>query len=150
MKERIEHKGELLGLIIRGDYNPSQTEFFTPNEFKQQVGYIFYDTGQEVAAHIHHNMPRSLEGTSEVLILKTGHARIDFYSQDKQYLESREIFPGDIIILVFGGHGIHFYEPSLLLEIKQGPYIGVQEKERFPSAYPEQEKLKKDGEPLSP
>lgn len=137
MKEYIEVNGRLLAITIKGDYVPDKTEFFTPDTFKQQAGFIVYDKEKNIEPHIHHEMPRSLKGTSEVLILKKGHARVDFYSQDKKYAMSRELFPGDVLILVSGGHGFHFYEHSVFLEIKQGPYIGPQEKERFPSDYRE-------------
>lgn len=137
MKEQIEYNGEFLGAIIRADYNPEGTEFITPETFKQQVGFVVYDANKDIEPHIHHEMPRSIEGTSEVLVLKKGHVRVDFYSQGKKYVESRDLFSGDVLILVSGGHGFHFYEHSIFLEIKQGPYIGYQEKERFPSAYVE-------------
>ncbi len=133
MKEKIEFKGELLALIIRGDYAPAKTEFLTPDTFKQQVGFVVYDKDKEIESHIHHEMSRSLKGTSEVLVLKNGHVRVDFYSQEKKYIESRDLKTGDILVLVSGGHGFYFYEHSVFLEIKQGPYIGPQEKERFPS-----------------
>lgn len=137
MKKEISYKKELLAIIIKGDYMPPKTEFLTPGSFKQQVGFIVYGKGQAIEPHIHHEMPRSLMGTSEVLVLKKGHVRVDFYSQEKEYTESCELFTGDILILVSGGHGFHFYEHSVFLEIKQGPYIGPQEKERFPSGYKE-------------
>lgn len=134
MEERIEHNGKLLALIVRADYTPARTEFITPETFKQQVGFIVYDENKDIEPHIHNEMSRNLKGTSEVLILKEGQARVDFYSQEKEYAESRELFPGDVLILVAGGHGFHFHEHSIFLEIKQGPYIGPEEKERFPSS----------------
>lgn len=133
MKENIMHKEELLAIIIKGDYSPAKTEFITPDTFKQQVGFVVYDKDNDIQPHIHHEMPRSLKGTSEVLILKNGRVRVDFYSQKKEYTESRDLLPGDVLVLVSGGHGFHFYERSVFLEIKQGPYIGPQEKERFAS-----------------
>jgi len=135
MKERIEYNGELLALIIKANYRPEKTEFLTPDTFKQQAGFIVYDGGKDIIPHIHHEMQRNLKGTSEVLILRKGRVRVDFYSQKKEYTESRTLLPGDILILVSGGHGFHFYEHSVFLEIKQGPYVGPQEKERFPSIY---------------
>ncbi len=137
MYEKIEYQKELLAIIIRGSYMPAKTEFITPDTFKQQVGFIVYDKDRDIEPHIHNEMPRSLKGTSEVLILKKGRARVDFYSQKKEYTESRELYPGDTLVLVSGGHGFHFYEHGVFLEIKQGPYIGPQEKKRFPSAYKE-------------
>ena len=140
LKEEIRYNDELLAIIIKGSYLPQKTEFITPETFKQQVGFIVYDKDKDIEPHIHHEMPRSLKGTSEVLILKKGHVRVDFYSQKKRYIEGRELFPGDVLILVSGGHGFHFYEHSVFLEIKQGPYVGPQEKERFPPGCKEKEK----------
>lgn len=133
MKEEIFCNGKLLAIIIRAQYKPSQIEFITPDTFKQQVGFVVYDKGHEIIPHIHHEMQRNIEGTSEVLILRKGHVRVDFYSQEKEYCESRDLREGDVLILVSGGHGFYFYEYSAFLEIKQGPYIGPQEKERFTS-----------------
>jgi len=140
MIEQIEYNNELLALIIRVDYTPAKTEFITPDTFKQQVGFVVYNENENIVPHIHHEMSRSLKGTSEVLILKTGRVRVDFYTQEKEYTESRELLPGDTLILVSGGHGFHFYEKGVFLEIKQGPYIGPQEKERFPSTYEQETK----------
>ncbi|MFH1479039.1 MAG: hypothetical protein ABIG92_04610 [Candidatus Omnitrophota bacterium] len=137
MKEFIQHDSDLLAIIIRSEYVPEKTEFITPDTFKQQLGFIVYDKDEAIVPHIHHEMPRSLKGTSEVLILKHGHVRVDFYSQKKIYIESRDLFEGDVLILVSGGHGFYFYEKGVFLEIKQGPYIGPQEKERFESSYKE-------------
>lgn len=131
MQERIEVNGQLLAIIIKNEYMPEKTEFITPDTFKQQVGFIVYGKSEDIQPHVHHEMSRSLKGTSEVLVLKKGRVRVDFYSQGREYTESRDLFPGDVLILVSGGHGFHFYEHSVFLEIKQGPYIGPQEKERF-------------------
>jgi hypothetical protein len=38
---------------------------------------------------------------------------------------------GDVMVLVAGGHEFRMREDTVLLEIKQGPYPGVAEKERF-------------------
>ena len=140
MKKEVRYKGKLLAIIIKSGYSPRNTEFITPDTFKQQVGFIVYGKGREIDAHIHHELPRALKGTSEVLILEKGHVRVDFYSQEKKYIKSLELLPGDILILVSGGHGFYFYKHSIFLEIKQGPYIGPHEKERFPSSYAEKKK----------
>lgn len=129
--EWIGHDEQVLALIIPADYEPASTEFITPDSYKQQVGFIVYPTDGEIAPHIHHEMKRNLLGTSEVLFVRCGHCWVDFYLQDKSPLCSRELKTGDVLILVSGGHGFRMIEDTTFLEIKQGPYIGVQEKERF-------------------
>ena len=37
----------------------------------------------------------------------------------------------DIILLAFGGHGFECLEEVEMIEIKQGPYLGEQDKVRF-------------------
>jgi hypothetical protein len=60
-----------------------------------------------------------------------GCCEIDIYDDERQKVDSRELRQGDIMIMVGGGHGFRMTEDTVLLEVKQGPYPGVQEKERF-------------------
>ena len=129
--ERINWNNRPLAYIIRASFLPDCTTFLTPPEFKQQVGYIVYPAGGEVARHVHRPLEHHLVGTSEVLIVKKGHCLIDIYSDDQQLVATRELYPEDIMLMVGGGHGFRMLEDTILLEIKQGPYIGPDEKERF-------------------
>ena len=70
-------------------------------------------------------------GTSEVLIVREGRCKLDVYDVDQALVATRELLPGDIMIMVGGGHGFRIREDTVLMEIKQGPYPGVAEKERF-------------------
>jgi len=38
---------------------------------------------------------------------------------------------GDVVLMVGGGHGFRMLEDTLFLEVKQGPYLDREEKERF-------------------
>jgi hypothetical protein len=129
--DKICSKGITLAYIIRSSFNPEATTFLTPTEFKQQVGYIVYPAGGEVARHVHLNLERKLVGTSEVLIVKKGRCLIDIYNDDRELIATRELHPGDLMLMVGGGHGLRMLEDTVFLEIKQGPYIGLEEKERF-------------------
>ena len=70
-------------------------------------------------------------GTSEVVIVKSGRCEVDIYDDDHQLIATRELGPGDIMLMVSGGHGFRMLEDTVLLEIKQGPYPGLDEKEHF-------------------
>jgi len=129
--EKIYFNDIALAYIIRSSFAPEVTTFLTPPEFKQQVGYIVYPTGGEVSRHMHLNMERKLVGTSEVLIVKKGRCLIDIYNDEKELVATRELHPGDLMLMVGGGHGFRMLEDTVFLEIKQGPYIGLEEKERF-------------------
>lgn len=129
--ERISWGKIPLAYIIRGGFLPSKTTFITPPEFKQQVGFVAYPENGEITRHIHLNLERHLVGTSEVLVVRKGHCEIDIYNDDRELAATRELFPGDVMLLVGGGHGFRMLEDTVFLEIKQGPYLDVQEKEHF-------------------
>ncbi len=131
MVEHITWSGQPRCYIVRADINPEQTTFLTPPEFKQQVGFIVYPKGGEIARHVHRPLERHLIGTSEVLILKKGHCLIDVYNDERELVATRELYPGDLMLMVGGGHGFRMLEETIFLEVKQGPYTGEEEKERF-------------------
>ena len=129
--ERIAWQGESLVYIIRVNFLPNETTFVTPPEFKQQVGYIVYSEGNEIKRHVHRSLERHIVGTSEVLVIKKGRCLIDIYNDEKQLVATRELQTGDVILMVRGGHGFRMLEDTVFLEIKQGPYTGIDEKEIF-------------------
>jgi mannose-6-phosphate isomerase-like protein (cupin superfamily) len=129
--ESITSDGVTLCYVIRAELNPEQTTFITPPEFKQQVGFVVYPAGGEIVRHVHRPLKRRIVGTSEVLIVKKGRCQIDVYNDDRDLVATREIRAGDIILIVGGGHGFRIREDTVFLEIKQGPYTGIDEKERF-------------------
>jgi hypothetical protein len=131
MFEKIYYKNSPLAYIIRSSFAPEVTTFLTPPAFKQQVGYIVYPAGGEVSRHAHLNLERKLVGTSEVLIVKRGRCLIDIYNDDRELVATRELHSGDLMLMVGGGHGFRMLEDTVFLEIKQGPYTGLEEKERF-------------------
>jgi len=97
MIERINWNGQPFCYIIRAGLNPEQTTFLTPPEFKQQVGYIVYPAGGEIARHVHRPVERHLVGTSEVLVVKKGRCLIDIYNDDRELVATRELPAGHVL-----------------------------------------------------
>ncbi|OGG12854.1 hypothetical protein A3D77_07400 [Candidatus Gottesmanbacteria bacterium RIFCSPHIGHO2_02_FULL_39_11] len=128
--EKIFWKKKLFAYIVRNQ-KPQKTVFITPRESNLQVGFVVYQENNEIPRHVHNPIRRILDRTEEVLIVRQGRARLDIYDDEKKRVDSKEVFEGDVIILVNGGHGFHIYEDTVLLEIKQGPYTGISEKKRF-------------------
>lgn len=120
-----------LAYIVRAQFAPAKTQFMTPNEFNQQVGFIVYPEGGVIPRHVHRRIERKVFSTSEVLILRSGRCEMDVYDNDKQLVATRELSQGDVVILISGGHGFRVTEDAVFLEVKQGPYTGLEEKERF-------------------
>ena len=131
MVEQILHNSNLLALILRSSYSANGIQFFTPNDFSQQLGYMNRPKGYVIPPHVHNPVAREVQFTKEVLIIKSGMVRVDFYDDDQNYLESRILNQGDVVLLAFGGHGFEMLEASELIEVKQGPYAGDADKTRF-------------------
>lgn len=131
MIESISWNNQTLAFIITADTSIEKTTFITPPDFKQQVGFIVYPSGGEIVPHVHLPIERHIIGTSEVLMLRTGRCIVDFYNEHRDPVASRELKTGDILILAGGGHGFRMLEDTVFIEIKQGPYAGQDDKERF-------------------
>ncbi len=129
--EKIKKKDRLLAMIIRNDYSCEGVDFITPNEYSQQVAYMHHPTGKVIHAHVHNLVHRNVVMTQEVLFIKKGILRVDFYDEYEDYQESCNLKAGDIILLVSGGHGFQVLEEVEMVEVKQGPYIGENDKKRF-------------------
>lgn len=131
MIERILHGSRELALIVRRDFHQDGIEFFTPGTYSQQVGYMNRPAGHVIPPHVHNPVTRQVEYTKEVLVIRSGQVRVDFYSDEREYLHSTVLEAGDVILLAFGGHGFEMLEPTEIVEVKQGPYCGDQDKTRF-------------------
>ncbi|MDB5205622.1 MAG: hypothetical protein JWR72_697 [Flavisolibacter sp.] len=131
MVEHYVHNDQLLAIIIRASFSKSGIEFFTPNDFSQQLGYMNRPQGYIIEPHMHSHIERRVVLTQEVLFIKSGTVRIDFYDSDQAYLESRVLAKGDVILLAAGGHGFQMLEDAEIIEVKQGPYSGTDDKIRF-------------------
>jgi mannose-6-phosphate isomerase-like protein (cupin superfamily) len=131
MIEKIFHNNVILSIIIRRDFKANGIEFFTNDDHSQQLGYMNRPKDYIIKPHVHNLVPREVVLTQEVLFIKSGKVRVDFYDDDKIYLESRDLDAGDVILLAAGGHGFKMIEDSEIIEVKQGPYCGEMDKVRF-------------------
>jgi len=136
MIENIVHAGRTLAILLRTNYHDQGIKFFTPDDFSQQLAYMNRPAGYVIEPHVHNSVPRAVQFTKEVLFIKSGKVRVDFYDDDQAYLESRILNQGDVLLLAFGGHGFEMLEPSEIIEVKQGPYAGEGDKTRFAPALP--------------
>lgn len=131
MIERILNGDIELALIIRHRFHKDGIEFFTPSSYSQQLGYMNRPAGYVIPPHVHNPVAREVHYTKEILFIKSGRLRVDFYSESQEYLESTILEAGDVILLAYGGHGFEMLEPTEIIEAKQGPYAGEQDKTRF-------------------
>jgi hypothetical protein len=141
MIEKISHNSLELAIIIRSQYKKDGIEFFTNDNDSQQLGYMNRPEGYIILPHRHNLVPREVHLTQEVLLIKSGKVRVDFYDNNQEYIQSRILHTGDVILLSDGGHGFKMLEQSEIIEVKQGPYCGEKDKVRFESISEDQVKI---------
>jgi uncharacterized protein with PhoU and TrkA domain len=129
--EVITANAQTLCYVIRNDVRPEKTTFITPPDGKQQVGFIVYPKGGIIARHTHKPLERHIIGMAEVVVVRSGHCQIEVYDESLSLVTTRDLYQGDVVIMVGGGHGFQILEDTVLLEIKQGPYLGKDDKELF-------------------
>lgn len=129
--EEVVAEGRPLAYLIRAEATAPETLFVTPPDLPQQAGFVVYGAGQEVPRHSHPPVERRIVGTSEVLVVRRGRCELEIYDERRELVAKRNIAAGDIVVLVGGGHCLRMLEDTILLEFKQGPYMGPDDKERF-------------------
>ncbi len=142
MIEKIFNADKLLAVIIYSSFKKPGIHFITPDNFSQQLAYMNHPSGKIIAPHTHNAVARQIQFTQEVLVIRSGLIRVDFYDDSQSYLESRELSAGDVILLAAGGHGFEVLEELEMIEVKQGPYAGEMDKTRFAPVAAEQIKIK--------
>jgi mannose-6-phosphate isomerase-like protein (cupin superfamily) len=134
----IRNGHQLLAIILSRDFSQPGIRFLTPDDWSQQLAFMRHPAGHLITPHVHKPVPRTVQDTLEVLFLRRGRLRVDFYDEDQKYLESRVIQAGDTILLAAGGHGFEALEEIEMIEVKQGPYAGGKDKTRFAGTLPAQ------------
>lgn len=129
--EHVTIGSQRLAIIVRADFSEPGIHFFTPDDFSQQLAYMRHPAGKIIEPHVHNPVSRNVHYTLEVLLIKRGRLRVDFYDDGRNYIESRILEGGDLILLASGGHGFEVLEEVEMVEVKQGPYAGDQDKTRF-------------------
>lgn len=131
MIEKVVHKDEILAIIVRRSFNKPGIHFFTDPKLSQQLAFMKHPKGRVIDPHVHKPLKREVMYTQEVLLIKKGKLRVDFYDDNQNYLQSKILEKGDVILLTTGGHGFEILEESSFIEVKQGPYAGDDDKSKF-------------------
>jgi hypothetical protein len=135
--EEVRIDGELCAIILPASFDEPGIQFFTANELSQQLASMSYSRGKIIPAHTHNPVRREVSYTQEALFIRKGKIRVDFFSRELEYQRSRVLGPGDVILLISGGHGFEVLEEVNMVEVKQGPYAGELDKTRFTARLPQ-------------
>lgn len=129
--EKIIFSNKLYAMLLRNSFKKEGITFFTENDSSQQVAYMKHPVGKVIEPHFHNSVKRIIYDTQEVLYIKKGILKVDFYDINQNIQGSEFLNEGDLIILIQGGHGFSVVEDLEMIEIKQGPYLGDNDKVRF-------------------
>ena len=129
--ESIFHDGVELAIIVRNGFKAKGIHFFTEPSYSQQVAFMQHDKGHKIQAHSHNEVNRTVRKTNEVLIIRKGNLKVTIYDDSRSKVCERILNTGDLILLIAGGHGFEANDDVEFFEIKQGPYAGDNDKNRF-------------------
>ena len=130
IEKYFDSKNQMMALVIRSSYRKEGITFLTENDQFQQVAYMEHPSGHEILPHYHNRIPRNVDYTCETLVIRKGKLRVTLY-ENMESRHSFEISNGDVITLFSGGHGFEVLETVEMVEIKQGPFMGPNDKTRF-------------------
>lgn len=122
-------EGEIIAVIVRKDSSLQGVNFFTPQDFSQQLGLLVHEKGKKIKAHRHKRIKREITLTQEVLVILEGKVKVELYNDKLQKIKAVVLTDRDTILLASGAHSIEILEFSRMIEIKQGPYAGIDDKE---------------------
>ena len=127
----IEYYGDKsapTAIVIRKNFESEGIKFFSPLDYPQQLGYMKRPAGYEVRPHRHNQIPRTIENTQEVLLIRSGECLVTLFDDFNVPTDTISLSDGDIIFLAKGGHGIKMKTECQIIEIKQGPYLSDMDK----------------------
>src|SRR5262245_35057317 len=82
--EHIKSGETLLAMVVRANSRPGKTVFLTPDDLKQQLGFIVYPRGSQIPRHSHVPIERRIVGTTEVLLVWEGCCTAQIYDDARE------------------------------------------------------------------
>ena len=119
--EKFFHKNRLIGIRVR-DFKRGTLSITAKNE-PLQVLTFSKPAGTTVAPHRHQPGKRVTNALQECLVVITGKVRVDLFGSEKKAVKRVTLHPGDLFIMVSGGHAVTFLTAAEIYEIKNGPFL---------------------------
>ncbi len=127
----VEFYGDELmptAIVIRANERVEGIKFYSPESYSQQLGLMTRPEGYVVPAHIHNLVERTIRHTQEVLLIRKGSCSVTLFDEKNVQKSQITLMTGDVILLAHGGHEIVMNTECEILEVKQGPYAGPNDK----------------------
>ena len=127
MIEKIEKDNVVYAIIVRRNFEPKQTDFFTSKDSSFQLGVLKHKQGYTAKPHVHKRSRKVIYDVMETLHLMHGKVVFDFYTEAGKRVATVTIDKGDTILLAHGAHAMTILEDCWGVISKQGPYVSVEE-----------------------
>ncbi len=128
--------GELLAFVIRRNFRGEKYNFLTDNSSGMQVGVSNYSKGDEVKAHSHVEKEKMVRHAQECIVVQEGKMALFLFDRKQNFIAQTVLEAGDVTFQAAGGHAFKVLENTKIIEIKQGPFFGPQDKTTFPYVLP--------------
>lgn len=103
-------------------------QFHTSPEDQLQLASMSQPKGYTVKSHTHEGGARTVYKTQEVLIVLKGKLQVTIHDRDGELWCHLTVSDGESILLMDGGHAVKCLEDTMFVEVKQGPYLGKDDK----------------------
>jgi hypothetical protein len=131
MIEKITYNNFTYAIVVRAEYRSNHIDFINDENDLLQVGYMTHRKDHKIIPHRHQEFERNINGTQEVLIIQEGRLKTNFFDEENIEVTSVILEKGDLILLLGGAHGFDVLEDLSMIEVKNGPYAGEQDKRKF-------------------
>ncbi len=133
MREIVSEGKILARHITPADITPGLISFTNDDEFLQVVAWGHYEKGKYLQDHWHKEFERSAMRTYEAVYVVKGAIEARIFKLDLTPVETFVVKQGEMLILLESAHGYTILEEdTTVLEIKNGPFMGVEkDKEKF-------------------
>jgi len=128
--ETIKSRGKILAIIIRKNFGKKGINFISEPENAFQIGVLNHQSGYRVKPHIHNKISKENKENQEFLFIISGEVEADFYD-NKKLVKKTILYGGDALLQINGGHGFKIRKPSKIIELKQGPFYGVEKEKTY-------------------
>lgn len=102
-----------------------------PADNALQLLTVKYRAGHQIQAHHHPEFDRVSNSCQEVLLVVAGQLVCTIYNRRRQFVQEVVLSTHDIIVLLGGGHSFKIQQDTVLLEIRNGPFIVAKDKVRW-------------------
>lgn len=124
MKRLIYGKDVYALVLYDDDFQPG-AKFVSEADWPLQVGLMTLPSGHAIAAHAHllREGPQ-VQSAQEFLFVVSGKIEVDFFDETGRRFQTETLQQGQALFHIQGGHAFRFLEPTRLIEVKSGPYLG--------------------------